>query len=368
MAPTTASPPTRPPPLPILGRLLEPLYRFEINRRNRNFDAAKGVTRLPIPVISVGNLTVGGTGKTPMVARIVRWLRDAGHDPCIAMRGYKSKHAESDEAQAYTRAFDDLPLVAQPDRLAGLRTLFETLRGNRIDCVVLDDGFQHRRIARDLDIVLLDASQNPFGQRLLPAGWLREPVTSLARAHAAVVTHAELIDAPMTRELWFPLTLRLGKHKPIALTRHTWTELDVQTNGMEQRRPVEWLQGKSTLAVCAIGNPWAFIRAVQNAVGEDAAKTREQYGKVLTDHDKYIAKRIAEIMTLAHEKTVDAIVTTDKDWSKLRHVAADRWPCPVVRPRLELAFDRGEEDLKRLVLTTASHQRARSASEEKYRQ
>lgn len=343
-----SSRPTSPIPR-ILGRAIEPLYRFEINRRNRAFDQAKRITRLRQPVVSIGNLSVGGTGKTPMVAQIVRWLREAGHDPAIAMRGYKSAGGRSDEAEAYARAFDDLPIVAQPDRLAGLLALLETPRGNRIDCIVLDDGFQHRKIARDLDIVLIDASRNPFTDRLLPAGWLREPVTSLARADAVVVTHAELMTRrPMTRELWFPLTLRLGKGKPIALTRHAWTALDVLADGEDRHQPVEWLRAKRILALCAIGNPHAFTEAARAATCSSKGEG-EVTPMILPDHDPYREKTIARAIQAA--QGLDAIVTTDKDWSKLREVAPDRWPCPIVRPRLRLTFDRGEAELHRAVLS-----------------
>ena len=87
-----------------------------------------------------------------------------------------------------------LPVVAQPDRLEGLLRLFARV-GDEVDCIVLDDGFQHRRIARQFDVVLSDASRDPFTERCLPSGWLREPVSSLARADAVVLTHAEMVDS-----------------------------------------------------------------------------------------------------------------------------------------------------------------------------
>ncbi len=351
MAKSDTSRPTKRPPLPsILGKAIEPFYRLEINRRNRSFDRGRGITRLRHPVISVGNLSVGGTGKTPMVARILTWLREAGHDPCIAMRGYKGTNGESDEALAYARSFEDLPIVAQPNRLAGLKDLSQTPRGKRVDCIVLDDGFQHRRIARDLDIVLIDATHNPFADALLPAGWLREPVQSLSRAHAAVVTHAEQMTSPMTRELWFPLTLRLGKGKPVALTRHAWDSLHILANGSEGQQPIEWLQGRNVMAVCAIGNPDAFIDELARRTDKPEPELTQM---ILRDHDPYQGKTVRRILELAESSAIDAIVTTDKDWSKLQHVPADRWPCPVVRPQLELRFDRGESDLKQAVLAAA---------------
>lgn len=133
-----------------MARLLTPLYLAELGRRNRRFDRGAGVTRFDVPVISVGNISVGGVGKTPMVMTIAGWLLESGRRPCIAMRGYKAGAGESDEAALYRERFGDVPVVAQPDRTAGLRALFAQERvgqasslpgpGARIDCIILDDG------------------------------------------------------------------------------------------------------------------------------------------------------------------------------------------------------------------------------------
>ncbi|QKK10112.1 MAG: hypothetical protein HND58_07150 [Planctomycetota bacterium] len=186
-SPTTPAATDRPLVRGLLGTLLARVYAAAATHRNRRFDNGHRVVTLDRPVISVGNLSLGGTGKTPMVQRIVAHLRDHGHDPAIAMRGYASKHAGlSDEAELYKSTFDDLPIVAQPRRLEGLFQLFATERGRRVDCVVLDDGFQHRFIARQLNLVLIDAAHDPFAARVVPAGRLREPAAGLARAtHAA---------------------------------------------------------------------------------------------------------------------------------------------------------------------------------------
>jgi len=111
--------PSAPLPGP-LGRILSPLYRASIARINRRFDRGKGVVRFDRAVISVGNISVGGTGKTPMVAWIVRGLIGAGHRPCIAMRGYKGGAGESDEEGEYRREFPDVPVVARANRTLGL--------------------------------------------------------------------------------------------------------------------------------------------------------------------------------------------------------------------------------------------------------
>lgn len=332
-------------PVPaVLGRVVEPLYRFEIGRRNRAYDRGRGVTTLDRPVISVGNLSVGGTGKTPTVRLILRWLQEAGRRPCVAMRGYKSTPStESDEAAAHRRAFPTMPIVAQPDRIAGLRALFETQVGQEVDVVVLDDGFQHRKLARDLDLVLIDVSRDPFGDRLLPAGWLREPVSSLRRASAVILTHVEL--APLeTLERVSSLVEQVHGQPPIASTRHEWDELDVLDDAGLLVRPVSSLRGKRAMAVCAIGNPRGFLAAAREAVGDGTLAEI-----ALPDHDPFKPAVIERIIEQARENEVQVLITTDKDWSKLAEVAEDRWPCQIARPRLRLGFADGEEALRGLV-------------------
>ena len=319
-----------------IGRLLEPAYRFAINRRNRAFDAGKGVVTLDRPVISVGNLSVGGTGKTPMVQRLVEELRASGRSPCVAMRGYKAAPGEAaDEEAAYRRLFPGVPVVAQPDRVAGLRALFETDAGRAVDCVVLDDGFQHRRIARALDIVLLDASRGALDGRLLPAGWLREPVGSLARAHAVVLTHAEMVEDGALRALT-ECVRAASPRALIATTRHAWAGLDVEDDDGSHERPVEERSGRRVFVVCAIGHPHALAAGVSRAGGELTGMIR------LPDHDDYTPKTVERIARAVGGSRAELLLTTDKDWSKLQRVPRDRWPCPVVRPRLELGFDGAE--------------------------
>lgn len=336
-----------------LGRLAARAYGRVVARRNARFDAGVGVHRLPVGIISVGNLSVGGTGKTPTVERICRWLCDQDHRPAIAMRGYRAAGGLSDEAEAYRASLDGVPVVAQPDRLGGLHELFARDSGRDVDTVVLDDGFQHRRIARDLDIVLLDLSRGSLDDRLLPAGWLREPVASLARAHAVVLTHAELT----TPEQIAAVRQRVRRHAPDALlaaARHGWVALDVFEDGRERTEPPSWIAGRFPLAVCAIGNPGAFLGALRAAVGEvEPREGRSLAAAVLRDHHPYRERTIRQILAFATRQRPDVIVTTAKDWSKLRSVHPERWPCPVVRPRLEIAFDFGEEALRRRVLDVA---------------
>lgn len=332
-----------PPPVGgLMGRLAAGVYGGIIRRRNRRFDAGTGVVTLDRPVVSIGNLSVGGTGKTPMVERVCRWLLEAGHHPAIAMRGYKSGKGHSDEALLYGRELPEVPVVAQPDRIAGLLDLFATPAGEAVDCVVLDDGFQHRRIARQCEIVLIDSTRDPFADRLLPAGWLREEVASLARADAVVLTHAECRSrgAVVTLEskLW-----DVSRKFITGAVRHHWACL--VRGGTDEEVEKTSLRGRPYMLACAIGNPNAFVSEATRVLGAAPAESM-----VLRDHDPFDPPTIARLLERLKASGVTALLVTEKDWTKLRAVVPDYWPCPVYRPRLELKFDRGEGPLRELVL------------------
>lgn len=326
----------------LVGRLAEPVYRYEITRRNRAFDAGKGVTRLDRPVISVGNLSVGGTGKTPLVAKLVRELIAAGKRPCIAMRGYARRRGASgisDEAEEYATLLPGVSVVAQPDRIAGLRALFATPAGADVDVVVLDDGFQHRRIAREVDIVLIDASAGTLEDRLLPAGWLREPVASLARAHAVVVTHVERAPEGEVERIRRAVE-RVNPALAFAECRHAWGELVGGPEGAD----VGWLRGRRVVAVCAIGNPAAFLSGVRAAGAEVVEEI------VLPDHDPFGRGPKERMLRATTRHRAEAIVCTEKDWTKIGpRGSGEIWDCPVVRPRVELRFDKGWDEVWGLV-------------------
>lgn len=353
-------------PLPawlgLLAAIAEPIYRWEITRRNRAFDAGRGVVSLDRPVISVGNLSVGGTGKSPMVARVVRTLIAMGQAPCIAMRGYGARHGgRSDEEDSYLRQFPGVAVVARADRVEGLLDLFaEEARAHDCagesgeanaspaitregppkvsDVVVLDDGFQHRRVARDLDIVMIDATRNPFEDRLLPRGWLREPAQSLSRAGLVVLTHGdEARNAKLEREVH-----EIKADLPILRAKHTWEGLLWRDAGSGEDRelPSASLSGRRVMVCCAIGNPDRFIAMVRGAIGADPCEVL-----TLGDHDAYEPGRIAKLLELARASRADVIIVTDKDWSKLRRVRPEVWPCALARPRLELTLS-GEAALE----------------------
>src|SRR5436190_6839915 len=179
------------------------------------------ITRVPVPVVSIGNLTTGGTGKTPMCALVVRALIARGFTPGILSRGYGAAPGEAnEEARLLKHLLPATPHVQGADRISGAR---ELIRGGA-NVIVLDDGFQHRRLGRDVDIVLVDATR-PFGlasadgaepvRAMLPRGLLREPPTSLRRADLVVVTRTEAVAAKATDAVERELE-RIAPGRPIA--------------------------------------------------------------------------------------------------------------------------------------------------------
>jgi tetraacyldisaccharide-1-P 4'-kinase len=170
-------------------------YEVGVRWRNARFDRGNDVARFDAaPVISVGNLSAGGTGKSPFVAWVTDALANTGVQPVIALRGYGAARPEdSDEAREYALTAPGAHVVVGARRLEALTRAFaaqSALSVARPAVVVLDDGFQHRMLARDLDIVLVDATRPALDGDLLPNGWLREPARGLARADLVVLTKA----------------------------------------------------------------------------------------------------------------------------------------------------------------------------------
>jgi tetraacyldisaccharide 4'-kinase len=305
--------------------LLKPLsivYGGVIRGRKLYYDRApRAVRRAGIPVISVGNITVGGTGKTPMVIEIVRRLRAIGRRPAILTRGYRARLGETaDEVLEFQEALPVVPVVVDPDRVAGAEA---AQAAHGADCAVLDDGFQHRRLARDLDIVLIDAL-NPWGDgALLPAGRLREPPSSLRRADLLVLTRANQV-APAELERVQAALRRYAGDKPLVLAAAE-AEALIYRDGC-RAAPTE-LAARRVLAVCGLGNPQTFRRLVASLVGADCE------ARVFRDHHRYSMSDADAIVAAARRCRAELVVTTRKDWVKL----APLWPdADVALARLDL--------------------------------
>ena len=320
---------------------LSGLYYLAVAVRNARFDKGNRVTKLPLPVISVGNITTGGTGKTPMVMWIARLLVANGHKPVIAMRGYgAAEDQQSDEHALYEKYLADVPILADADRINAINSYLP--KHPEISCVLLDDGFQHRFIARDLDLVLIDESQRTFSQRLLPAGHLREPLANLKRADAVIVTRAD----PEIEDNVAAIELYHGK-KPIAWSQHKWTGLDIYDPDLNSK-DVNWLNGKRILTMLGVGNPKSICQQIE-AFGAKVA-----VNVAVSDHQKYSNADIKNAKELCN--SLDAMLVTAKDWVKLRSlIDLNNWPVPVIVPQLEIKIIKGQEQLQELILNAVKN-------------
>ena len=287
-------------------RVVEIPYCTVVRWRNWRFDSGTAQShRVGVPVVSVGNLTLGGTGKTPMVEWIARWYGEQGVRPAVISRGYGAKAgAQNDEALELAQKLPNVRHLQNPDRVAAARKAVEEL-----DCqlIVLDDGFQHRRIARDLDVVMLDALE-PFGfGHVFPRGMLREPIFALRRADVLALSRCDLLEPHERDEIW-----RLARrHAPDAVkleVAHAPRAL-LSSSGREQ--PVESLRGEPVAAFCGLGNPTGFRHTLE-ACGFKVAEFRE-----FPDHHRYGRDDVESLRNWAGGLDVTAVLCTHKDIVKL---------------------------------------------------
>lgn len=296
----TASASPLPPPLRWTGPVLAAAYGMGVALHR----AVSSPQPAPLPAICIGNLTTGGTGKTPASAYFARGLAQRGRKPAILMRGYKDQGR--DEATELNAALADLalpsPVIVNSDRLAGARLAQEKGCG----VVVLDDGFQHWRLQRDLDIVLIDATDPFSGKRLLPYGKLREHPRGLARAGVVVVTRSDCIAEGELKSL----AQEISGYAPkavLATACHRPTGL----RALGKSAAPAALTGMKIIAACGIGNPEAFRQTLmqQGAALLDFTAFPDHHGYTQRDCDGLLAK--------ARSLGAAGIVVTEKDSAKL---------------------------------------------------
>lgn len=289
-----------------------------------------------VPVICVGNITTGGTGKTPMVAWVVQKLGSQGRTPAILTRGYRAVDGKSDEAELLSQ-LTDARVVINPDRVAGARQAVDA----GADVLVMDDGYQHCRLRRDLDIVLIDAT-NPFGfNACLPRGLMREPLSALRNARAIVITRSDVLNDSQLEVLrkdlrrYAPAALIcLAVHKPVA-----W----ISPTG--QRESAEYLNGRKVFAFCGLGNPQAFF----STVALQGAALVGQVG--LDDHTPYDPSLADRIQQQARQAGAEILVTTQKDYVK---ISPQDWSMDLWQLAVEMDVVYGGDDLMKLVAGVAS--------------
>ena len=297
--------------------------------------------RAPLKVISVGNITVGGTGKTPLVATIARRLAKRKKKVAIITRGYgpKVRGGEADEVILLRNHCPDAHVIVDGDKWRGC---VRAKKEHGAEVALLDDGFQHLRLARDLDIVAVDAT-NPFGfGHLLPRGLLRERPEGLARADVVVVTRADLVDEDELESLMKRLARLAGERKPVCAMRHAPRAL-IDSNG--KKRGPGFLEGRPVGAFCAIANPYAFGLTMRG-LGYKVV-----FSKKFPDHRRFTRGELEMVFARARAKGATAVVTTEKDGVKL---PGDLDPAlPLYLLSVELEFVEGERRFWRAVYGAA---------------
>ena len=290
-------------------RALSAPYGLLMSLRNVAYDKGfKKSTTVSVPVIAVGNLTTGGTGKTPIVATVVNTLQKQGLRPGIVSRGYRADATgENDEKRVLELLCPDVPHVQNPNRLAASEKLIAT---HDVDVIVLDDAFQHRRIARDLNIVLIDAT-NPFGYGyLLPRGLLREPISSLRRADMVLITRSDNVTADELQEI--EATVRRQKAK---LADHIY-RVNFCPSGLfcgsgDAGQPTDIVRNQPVTVMTAIGNPEAFVATCRQIEAKVTAT------RFFPDHHHYTPADLEQVQELAQTAETQLILTTLKDLVKI---------------------------------------------------
>jgi tetraacyldisaccharide 4'-kinase len=304
-------------------------YRAVVAARNYGYDRGwlSSYAAL-VPVISVGNLTLGGTGKTPMVEWLARWFRGQGVRVTILSRGYGNAGGLNDEGRVIEQNLPDVPHLQDPDRVALAGVAVGELE---TELIVLDDGFQHRRLRRDLDVVLLDAL-DPFGLgKLSPRGLLREPLSSMKRAGLVVLSRADLIGENECRAIKAvaereagPLKWVLARHAPLDL-------IDDQGNSSS----LDQVSQTPLVAFCGIGNPEGFRRTLSMLCREVIDF------RIFPDHHLYTGADVRALERWVAESGANLVLTTQKDSVKLR--AGTLGPSPLRALRIGLEITAGRE-------------------------
>ena len=312
-------------------------YEALVRLRNYGYDnSILTAKKVSAPVISVGNLTLGGTGKTPLVAWLAHWFAQHNKKPAIISRGYKAKTGQlSDEAAELKILLPTVPHYANKQRIIAAGEA--VTKGS--DVLLLDDGFQHRQISRDLNLITIDAT-DPFGcNRIFPRGLLREPLWGLKRADALVLTRTDQVSIKTRNEIQEQCFQFVGSHdKPWIETEHRPSNLRL-VDGTTQ--PLKTLQDKRILSLSAIGNPAAFHRTL-TTLGHEPVATL-----TFPDHHTYTTDDIHRISEETESVGAEIIVTTLKDLVKLPLASVRNRPLCALE--IGIQFQTGLQDLEYLL-------------------
>jgi tetraacyldisaccharide 4'-kinase len=298
--------------------VLSHIYANVMNGRNFLYDKKwLNIYNSSVPVVSVGNITMGGTGKTPIIAELVRSALKQNLKPAIISRGYKGQiktasevtlenilpNKYGDEPTMLKMKFPDVPVFIAPRREAAVKLLLEKYK---VDIIFADDAFQHRQLARQLDILVLDATEKNANYAVLPLGRARENLSALNRADFVVHNKINLVDTVTKKKQqdFFLSSL---------ITKKTFIETKYKLNHLRNKKSLmnlEAIADKSVLLFSGIGQPMAFQKML-----ESLCKVKEHI--VFVDHHKFTSEDIQRVVKKAQEWNVDFIVCTEKDFVKL---------------------------------------------------
>lgn len=280
-------------------------YRVGVGCKNVAFDfRLREPFEVGVPIISVGNLTTGGTGKTPVVAFLANWFRDAGAKVGLLSRGYMSIDlSANDEKLVLDQLCPGVPQWLNPDRILSAKRAVV----DGCNLLILDDAFQHRRIHRDLDIVLIDAT-NPWGYgHCLPRGLLREPIANIERADLVIVTRTDQVS---TEELT-AIRAELVRHNQVGTVIEVAFTPSQLINSVGQVKPLSELSGRRVFGFCGIGNPESFGQTLRQ-LGSEVMGFES-----FPDHHHFTPDDLARLAEQAQSSHAELLLTTHKDLVKI---------------------------------------------------
>jgi len=290
------------------------------------------------PIISVGNITTGGTGKTPMVIYLAKILEKYGCKPGIVSRGYgrSSKgiimvhdgkdplvnvDISGDEPYLIGKELNTIPVVVSENRIAGI---YELLKNSPVDIVILDDAFQHRKVKRDMDIVMISTYDKPYDYHLLPWGKLREPIRNLKRAQCVIYSRTIKFRYP-----YFHKNINPHLTNPAITSIMQTTLMKIDDSGYHKALPVD----VPVFAFCGIGNSDSFIHILKemglNVIGK----------RIFQDHQKYTSKILQNLSVQIQSINCRAVVTTEKDIIKIPEIFLNKFIFYVVKITIVLKDD-----------------------------
>jgi tetraacyldisaccharide 4'-kinase len=339
-------------PARIILYIISLLYRLMINLRNRLYDhKIFQEVKLPCPVISVGNITTGGTGKTPCVIWLAQMLQEQGFKPAVLSRGYGGNSSSpanivsdgsnillsctiaGDEPLLIAQSLNGIPVITGPKRILTGQTAIDNFGVNVLIC---DDAFQHRQIFRNINLVLLD-SEKPLGNGyMLPRGNLREPAEALNRADAFIQTRtnkAMAVNGIISK-------LAATENIPVFVSCHK--PVDAVKGDYSIKLPLTELQGKKVCAFAGIARPDSFKKIIL------AAGAQIISFDIFPDHHRYSQKELADICNNFLKNNADLLMTTEKDGMRLQEYT--EFLRGIYLLRIELEIISAGDSLKNFIL------------------